>query len=202
MVPQDLCTNINIIFFYFSCHNKSNNEDVLKRNSLTIIFEYFSFTSIDNDCKSTYIDKILGGGPISFWILTHSLLKSQTYLKVICNFETIKHLFQNLFLMMVLKCFNLPSSPPLTRGSRKERIPGKGTCVERVLWSNSHLCCLEISSSIHRSAAAAQSTSKQFTDTPAIQFGGDTREVHGYASLSKAKISEDARMQDQQVLHS
>ena len=40
----------------------------------------------------------------------------------------------------------------------------------KVLWSNSHLCCLEISSSVHRSAAAARSTHKHFMDTPAVQF--------------------------------
>jgi hypothetical protein len=40
----------------------------------------------------------------------------------------------------------------------------------KVLWSNSCLCCLEISSSVHRSAAAARSTHKHFTDTPAVQF--------------------------------
>ena len=40
----------------------------------------------------------------------------------------------------------------------------------KVLWSNSHLCCLEISSSVHRLAAAARSTCKHFTDTPAVQF--------------------------------
>ena len=40
----------------------------------------------------------------------------------------------------------------------------------KVLWSNSHLCCLEISSSVHRSAVAARSTHKHFTDTPAVQF--------------------------------
>ena len=41
----------------------------------------------------------------------------------------------------------------------------------RVLWSNSHLCCLEISSSVHRlAAAAARSSWKHFTDTPADQF--------------------------------
>jgi hypothetical protein len=33
--------------------------------------------------------------------------------------------FQNLFLMMVLKYFNLPLSPPPTRGSGKERIQWK-----------------------------------------------------------------------------
>ena len=40
----------------------------------------------------------------------------------------------------------------------------------KVLWSNSHLCCLEISSSVHRPMATAQSTQKHFTDTPAVQF--------------------------------
>jgi hypothetical protein len=40
----------------------------------------------------------------------------------------------------------------------------------KVLWSNSCLCCLEIGSSVHRSAAAAPSTHKHFTDTPAVQF--------------------------------
>ena len=34
-------------------------------------------------------------------------------------------------LIRVLKCFNLPSSPPPTRGSGKERIWGKWTCLER-----------------------------------------------------------------------
>ena len=41
----------------------------------------------------------------------------------------------------------------------------------KVLWSNSHLCCLETSSSVHRSASTARSTGKHFTDTPAVQFG-------------------------------
>jgi hypothetical protein len=65
-------------------------------------------------------------------------------------------------LKMGFKCFNLPSSPPPTRGSGKERIWGKWTCLEMVLWSKSHLCCQEISSPIHRSASAAQSTRKSF----------------------------------------
>jgi hypothetical protein len=33
--------------------------------------------------------------------------------------------------MMVLKCFSLPSSPPPSRGSGKERIQEKWTCLER-----------------------------------------------------------------------
>jgi hypothetical protein len=40
-----------------------------------------------------------------------------------------------------------------------------------VMWNNSHLCCLEIGSSVHRSAEAAPSTCKHFTDTSAVQFG-------------------------------
>jgi hypothetical protein len=33
--------------------------------------------------------------------------------------------FKHLFLRMVLRCFNLPYSPPPTRGGGKERIWGK-----------------------------------------------------------------------------
>lgn len=76
--------------------------------------------------------------------------------------------FQSLLLMMVLKHFNLPSCPSPTIGSGNERILGKQTCLEMVLWSKSHLCCQEIS--VHRLAAAALSTRKHFTDIPAIQF--------------------------------
>jgi hypothetical protein len=32
---------------------------------------------------------------------------------------------------MVLKCFDLPASPPPTRGSGKEKIQEKWTCLER-----------------------------------------------------------------------
>lgn len=75
--------------------------------------------------------------------------------------------FFKLILIMILKCFNLHCSLPSIRGSGKERIQGKWTCLEGVLWSNSlRLCCLEI----NRSTAAAQSTCKHFTDTPVVQF--------------------------------
>jgi hypothetical protein len=66
-----------------------------------------------------------------------------------CNF------FQILLLMMVLKCFNIPCSPPPTRGSGEERLWEKWDLFTKVLWSNSCLCCLEIGSSVHKSAAAA-----------------------------------------------
>jgi len=72
---------------------------------------------------------------------------------------------------MVLKHFKLAASPSPTRGSEKEKIWGKWTCLKMVLWSNSPLCCQEISSVVHRSAAAAQCTRKHLMDTPAVQFG-------------------------------
>jgi hypothetical protein len=41
----------------------------------------------------------------------------------------------------------------------------------KVLWSNSHLCCLEISSSVRRLAGKSGSIhSQHFTDTPAVHF--------------------------------
>jgi hypothetical protein len=38
------------------------------------------------------------------------------------------------------------------------------------VWRSSCLCCLEISSSVHRSAVAIQSTHKHFTDTTAVKL--------------------------------
>ena len=45
----------------------------------------------------------------------------------------------------------------------------------KVLWSNSCLCCLEINSSVQRSAVAAQSIHKHFTDTWAVRFSCSVR---------------------------
>ena len=106
---------------------------------------------------------------------------------------------------MVLKPFSLP----LTRGSGKERA--KWTCLERFFGA--------MGSSVHRLTAAASSTRKHLTDTPAVQFGrvmnqqwwhcvaktvgfslsrsqqgrpaGTPGEVLGCAFLKEAKISED-----------
>jgi hypothetical protein len=47
---------------------------------------------------------------------------------------------------------------------------GKVDLFRKILWSNSHHCCLEISSSAHSLEIAVQSTSKHFTNTPAVQF--------------------------------
>jgi hypothetical protein len=87
-------------------------------------------------------------------------------LKVPCNFN----FFQPLFLMMALKYIKLPFSLLPTEGNGEARIMGKWSYLEIVLWSNSHLCCLEICISVHRLAVAYKSSSKHFSDTPAIQF--------------------------------
>jgi hypothetical protein len=86
----------------------------------------------------------------------------------------------------------------------------------KVLWSNSHLCCLETSSSVHRSAGTASSIHSQrhFMHTGAGQFSRvglvdlaetarpqlllsqqehSPAKVLDCASLRKAKISEDRR---------
>ena len=48
---------------------------------------------------------------------------------------------------------------------------GEAGLLRKVLWSNSCLCCLEISSSIYRVAGSRSSIHKlYFTDTPAVQF--------------------------------
>jgi hypothetical protein len=75
------------------------------------------------------------------------------------------------FLMMDLKCFNLPSSPSSTRGSGEERKWGRGTwtCSEIVLCSKSHLCPQETSRLVHRWATTARSTC--FTGIPVVQSG-------------------------------
>jgi hypothetical protein len=39
-------------------------------------------------------------------------------------------------------------------------VEGKVDLFRKVLWSDSHLCCLEVGSSVHRSAAAAPNTSQ------------------------------------------
>ena len=79
--------------------------------------------------------------------------------------------FQILFLMVVLKHFNLPCSPPPTRGSRKERMgEGEVDQFRKVLWSNSCLCCPEIGSSVHRLTGSCSSihskTFHKYTSSP------------------------------------
>ena len=57
--------------------------------------------------------------------------------------------FQNLFLMMDLKCFYLHLSILPTRDSEKKGY-GEVNLSRNVPWSNSCMCCLGIISSIHR----------------------------------------------------
>jgi hypothetical protein len=68
------------------------------------------------------------------------------------------YIFQNFLLIKVLKYFNLPSSPPPTRGSRKERSIG-----QRRVWDLFRNSSLELIQSVlsgyqqFSSAVAAQS---------------------------------------------
>ena len=48
---------------------------------------------------------------------------------------------------------------------------GEVDLFRKVLWSNSYLCCLGISSSVYRLAMADGSIHKHFMDTPAVQLG-------------------------------
>jgi hypothetical protein len=90
----------------------------------------------------------------------------------ICIYPIIVTLiFQILFLTMVLKCFNLPWSPPPSRGSGKGRLWGKWTYLER-FFGATHICVVYKSAVQFTSlqAAATPSTRKHFTDTSAVQF--------------------------------
>jgi hypothetical protein len=77
--------------------------------------------------------------------------------------------------MVVLKHFNLPCKPPPTRGSGKKRIWCVGVGVGEVdlfrkdLGSNSHLYCLEISSSVPRVSSDSSihsQTPHRYTSSP------------------------------------
>jgi hypothetical protein len=83
----------------------------------------------------------------------------------------------------------------------------------KVLWGNSHLWCLEICSSFHRLAAAAQSTCTYFTgqisssggltsqEQPGLNLSTSQQEglgptgapenILGYVCFNEGKISED-----------
>jgi hypothetical protein len=67
--------------------------------------------------------------------------------------------------MMVLKALTslVAHHPPEVVENKEYGSWGLGEELDlfrKVLWSNPHLCCLEIGSSVQRSAAAAQPTCK------------------------------------------
>jgi hypothetical protein len=73
---------------------------------------------------------------------------------------------------MVLTCFNLPCSPPPTRGSRKERIQGRWTCLERFFGATLTCVVRKSGSSFCRLGGSCSSIySKHFMDSPAVQTG-------------------------------
>lgn len=100
------------------------------------------------------------------------ILQVFTTIREYCNFN----IFKPYFVMMILKRFNLPCSPPPTRGNGKEDM-GEVDLFRKDLCSNSCLCCLEISSSVHRSAAAARSltnTSRIHQQSSSVGSGQQT----------------------------
>jgi hypothetical protein len=73
------------------------------------------------------------------------------------DYRRLRFFFSKPALIRVLKCFNLPSSPPPTRGSGKERLIGQRgmwACLDIVLSGDFNLHCQDISS--HESATVAQ----------------------------------------------
>jgi hypothetical protein len=80
-----------------------------------------------------------------------------------CNFN-----FLNL-IKSHLKCFNLPSSPPHTRGSGKGRIWGKWTGLERFFGATP--ICVVWKSAVQFTGQQQQlDPLAYFTDTSAVQF--------------------------------
>lgn len=74
---------------------------------------------------------------------------------------------------MVLKRFHLPCSPPPSRSSGKKGFWGKWTCLEKVLWSSSHLHCQEISSQFTGQQwqldALANTSQIRYTSSPVLK---------------------------------
>lgn len=74
---------------------------------------------------------------------------------------------------MVFKRFHLPCSPPPSRSSGKKGFWGKWTCLEKVLWSSSHLHCQEISSQFTGQQwqldALANTSQIRYTSSPVLK---------------------------------
>ena len=102
-----------------------------------------------------------------------------------------------LILMMVLKYINLPSSPPPTRGSRKEKIWVKWTCLEMVLWSRLHLRCQQFSSQVSSCSSIHSQTLHGYTSSVGIGAARPQQEGPGPTGtpevLGCSSISEDWR---------
>ena len=69
-----------------------------------------------------------------------------------------------------------------------------------VLWSDSHVCCLEIDSSVQSTTVTACSTCQYFMDTPAVQFCrvgiANTHHQQHYLTFSQASLSLSTSQQE------
>lgn len=101
---------------------------------------------------------------------------------------------------MVLKHFSFPCNLPPSRRRGKERISGEREVFlfRKVLGSNSHVSCLDIGSSIHRSAVAAPSTWKHLRDISVVQFSRVRLATEVIGPSRDSQASARASRKDQQ----
>ena len=102
--------------------------------------------------------------------------------------------FSKPILIRVLKCFNIHSSPPFTRGSRKEGLRVQGrvwTCLWIVLWCKSNLSCQDISSSIHRKQKQQLSPLTNATHKSATAYNSTQKKLQ--VSANQPNSAEVAR---------
>ena len=86
--------------------------------------------------------------------------------------------FLNLLSIMVFKCFNLPSSPPLTRGSGEKRLLGyRGSGSVQKLFFGSHLICVVKKSAVQFDPLA--NTSQIHQQSSSVALGQQTPIISG-----------------------
>ena len=98
------------------------------------------------------------------FLLSQTVIKSPSIIAVTLIF--FKSYFEWWFLNALTSL--LAHHPPAVVGEKGYK---ELDLFRKVLWSTSHLCYLEISSSVYRLAVAAWPTHKHFTDTPVVQLG-------------------------------
>jgi hypothetical protein len=103
--------------------------------------------------------------------LPRDFAESERFWNAPCDFNLFKVYFK-WWVLDALTSFvaHLPSEVVEEKGY--SLWGGRVNLSRKFLWSSSCLCCLEIGSSVHRLAMAAQSTHKHFMDISAVKLGG------------------------------